>query len=131
MFDCLEFLKPYHTFLLLHEPEDLLSQLPLDGSPPLYKLVRAANPTMSFRALASETMIPLVHIFELAGHLLYWGKRLQRLCQKINSMHKIFDTQFSILNWKYIFCLIAQNFNDVMHQITLVFTGFFSQARPR
>jgi len=74
VFDCLEFLKPYHTFLLLHEPEDLLSQLPLDGSPPLYKLVRAANPTMSFRALASETMIPLVHIFELAGHLLYWGK---------------------------------------------------------
>ena len=96
MFDCLEFLKPYHTFLLLHEPEDLLSQLPLDGSPPLYKLVRAANPTMSFRALASETMIPLVHIFELAGHLLYWGKRLLLLSKKINSMHKIFDTQFSI-----------------------------------
>ena len=101
MFDCLEFLKPYHTFLLLHEPEDLLSQLPLDGSPPLYKLVRAANPTMSFRALASETMIPLVHIFELAGHLLYWGKPLLVLLCKKKKLTQC--TRFLTPSFQYIF----------------------------
>ena len=36
--------------------------------------MREADPTMSFRMLASQTNITVKHVWECAGHLLYWGK---------------------------------------------------------
>ena len=115
IFDCLEFLKPYHTFLLLYEPKDLLNQLPLDGSPPLYKLVRSADPTMSFRALASDTMIPLRHVSTINPIIFSvreWKKGEEGLHIHLDGIGVHYRLQhfflivrdLSMFFFKYIFC---------------------------
>ena len=37
IFDCIEFIKPYHTFLLLYEPKEIFKMFPLDASPAVYR----------------------------------------------------------------------------------------------
>ena len=37
IFDCIEFIKPYHTFLLLYEPKEICKMFPLDASPAVYR----------------------------------------------------------------------------------------------
>ena len=39
IFDCIEFIKPYHTFLLLYEPKEIFKMFPLDASPAIYRYV--------------------------------------------------------------------------------------------
>jgi len=73
IWNCLEALRPYHGILLLYEERELLDKLPLDASPTLKKMLSHASPTNSFRTIASDSDLALLHVFHLAGHLLYWG----------------------------------------------------------
>jgi len=74
IFECLEALRPYHSLLLLVETQELLDQLSTDASPALRRLVRQCSPLKSLKTLAVDTDLSLKQVFELTGHLLYWGK---------------------------------------------------------
>ena len=74
IFECLESVRPYHSILLLMDPQELLGQLSTDSSPGLRRLVRQSSPLKSFRALACDCDLSLKQIFQLTGHLLYWGR---------------------------------------------------------
>ena len=37
IFDCIEFIKPYHTFLLLYDAKEIFKMFPLDASPAVYR----------------------------------------------------------------------------------------------
>lgn len=74
IFQCLEALRPYHALLLRVDENELLESLSTDASPALRRLVRQANPLKSFRTLAIDTDLSLMQVFQLTGHLLYWGK---------------------------------------------------------
>jgi len=74
IYECLEALRPYHCLLLLVEARDLLDTLSTDASPALRRLIRQSSPLRSLRTLAVDTDLSLMQVFQLAGHLLYWGK---------------------------------------------------------
>ena len=71
---CMEALMPYHTILLLTDKEDIINNLPLDSSPALKRLVGLASPLKSLQTLAADSDLTLSHIFQVVGHLLYFGK---------------------------------------------------------
>ena len=60
--NCLEALRPYHGILLLYEERELLDKLPLDASPTLKKMLSHASPTNSFRTIASDSDLALLHV---------------------------------------------------------------------
>lgn len=74
IYECLEALRPYHCLLLLEEAHDLLDSLSTDSSPALRRLIRQSSPLRSLRTLAVDTDLSLMQVFQLTGHLLYWGK---------------------------------------------------------
>ena len=74
IFECLEALRPYHSLLLLVDTQDLLDQLSTEASPALRMLVRQCSPLRSLKTLAVNTDLSLMQVFQLTGHLLYWGK---------------------------------------------------------
>ena len=59
---CLEALRPYHGILLLFEERELLDKFPLDASPTLKKMLGYASPTKSFRTIASDSDLTLLHV---------------------------------------------------------------------
>ena len=52
----------------------MLEQLSTDASPALRRLIRQSSPTKSFRSLAVDCDLSLMQVFQLTGHLLYWGR---------------------------------------------------------
>jgi len=74
IFECLEALRPYHSLLLLVDTQELLDQLSTEASPALRRLVRQCSPLRSLKTLAVDTDLSLMQVFQLTGHLLYWGK---------------------------------------------------------
>ncbi|XP_040581661.1 GATOR1 complex protein NPRL3 [Lepeophtheirus salmonis] len=74
VFQCLEALRPYHAMILLYDEQELLDTLPLDASPAMRKVIHCTSPLKSFRTLASDADLSLNQVFQIAGHLLYWGK---------------------------------------------------------
>lgn len=70
---CMEALRPYHAMLLLGEKEKIVNNLPLDSSPALKRLINLANPLKSLQTLAADADLTLSHVFQLVGHLLYYG----------------------------------------------------------
>lgn len=72
--ECLNKLRPYHTFLLFMEVADLLNTLPQDISPSFVRLVRVANPLKNLLELAADADITLPQVFNIVAQLIYWGK---------------------------------------------------------
>lgn len=70
---CMEALRPYHAMLLLDGKENIINNLPLDSSPALKRLINLANPLKSLQTLAADADLTLSHVFQLVGHLLYYG----------------------------------------------------------
>ena len=70
---CLEALRPFHAILLLGVKEDIINNLPLDSSPALKRLISLATPLKSLQTLAADADLTLSHVFQLVGHLLYYG----------------------------------------------------------
>lgn len=62
IWNCLEALRPYHGILLLYEERELLDKLPLDAVPTLKKMLAHASPTKSFRTIASDSDLALLHV---------------------------------------------------------------------
>ena len=72
--NCLEALRPYHGILLLYEERELLDKLPLDASPTLKKMLSHASPTNSFRTIASDSDLALLHV-SVAVHFFQFNLR--------------------------------------------------------
>lgn len=65
---------PYHTLLLLEDPEEVLKNMPLDASPTLVQLVQILTPTQSLQELHLLLDCSLAQVYRLAAHLIYWRK---------------------------------------------------------
>ncbi|XP_061404914.1 GATOR1 complex protein NPRL3 isoform X1 [Lethenteron reissneri] len=70
----LKSIRPYHALLLLGEEKSLLSQLPADSSPSLVRLIKVTSPMKTLQQLAQDADLALLQVFQLAAHLVYWGK---------------------------------------------------------
>ncbi|XP_077865259.1 GATOR1 complex protein NPRL3-like [Saccoglossus kowalevskii] len=67
-------IRPYHAMLLLEEENELLEFLPLDCSPSLIRLIKLTTPLKSLQLLSQDCDLALSQVFQLVGHLVYWGK---------------------------------------------------------
>ncbi|CAG8500804.1 2294_t:CDS:10 [Diversispora eburnea] len=67
-------IAPYHTLLLLEDPEEILKNIPLDANPTLVQLVQILTPTQRLADLCSVLDCSLAQIFRIAAHLIYWRK---------------------------------------------------------
>ncbi|KAI8973553.1 nitrogen permease regulator of amino acid transport activity 3-domain-containing protein [Mycotypha africana] len=73
-YDQFPVIAPYHTLLLLEDPEEVLKNMPLDASPTLVQLVQILTPTQSLQELHLLLDCSLAQIYRLAAHLIYWRK---------------------------------------------------------
>lgn len=71
---CLAALRPYHTFLLLGDENELIHCFSPDASPALVRVIRVATPLKSLSQIAADADITLRQVFCLVGHLVYWAK---------------------------------------------------------
>ncbi|KAI7831455.1 nitrogen permease regulator of amino acid transport activity 3-domain-containing protein [Gamsiella multidivaricata] len=67
-------LLPYHTLLLLEDPEEILKDIPLDANPTLVKLVQILVPYQCLDELQYILDCSMAQIYRLASHLIYWRK---------------------------------------------------------
>ncbi|XP_037363752.1 GATOR complex protein NPRL3 isoform X2 [Talpa occidentalis] len=72
----LKAIRPYHALLLLSDEKALLAELPLDCSPALVRVVRTASAVKNLQQLAQDADLALLQVFQLAAHLVYWGKAI-------------------------------------------------------
>ncbi|XP_033023257.1 GATOR complex protein NPRL3 isoform X1 [Lacerta agilis] len=72
----LKAIRPYHALLLLKDEKALLSELPLDCSPALVRVVRTTSAVKNLQQLAQDADLALLQVFQLAAHLVYWGKAI-------------------------------------------------------
>ncbi|XP_013925739.1 PREDICTED: nitrogen permease regulator 3-like protein [Thamnophis sirtalis] len=72
----LKAIRPYHALLLLRDEKSLLSELPLDCSPALVRVIKTASAVKNLQQLAQDADLALLQVFQLAAHLVYWGKAL-------------------------------------------------------
>lgn len=73
---CLECIRPYHGILLLIEASQLLDSLAPDASPALIRLLKIYTPLKSIQSLSADADLTITQVFNLAGHLVYWGKAM-------------------------------------------------------
>lgn len=72
----LKAIRPYHALLLLDDEKALLAQLPLDCSPALVRLIKTCSAVKNLQQLAQDTDLALLQVFQIAAHLVYWGKAI-------------------------------------------------------
>ncbi|XP_060642677.1 GATOR1 complex protein NPRL3 isoform X2 [Anolis sagrei] len=72
----LKAIRPYHALLLLKDEKSLLGDLPLDCSPALVRVIRTASAVKNLQQLAQDADLALLQVFQLAAHLVYWGKAI-------------------------------------------------------
>ncbi|KAM9393336.1 GATOR1 complex protein NPRL3 isoform 3-T3 [Pholidichthys leucotaenia] len=72
----LKAIRPYHALLLLDDEKVLLSQLPLDCSPAMVRLIKTCSAVKNLQQLAQDADLALLQIFQIAAHLVYWGKAI-------------------------------------------------------
>ncbi|XP_041035501.1 LOW QUALITY PROTEIN: GATOR complex protein NPRL3 [Carcharodon carcharias] len=72
----LKAIRPYHALLLLDDEKSLLSQLPVDCSPALIRIIKTTSAMKNLQQLAQDADLALLQVFQLAAHLVYWGKAI-------------------------------------------------------
>ncbi|KAM9784883.1 GATOR1 complex protein NPRL3 isoform 1-T1 [Syngnathus typhle] len=72
----LKAIRPYHALLLLESEKELLAQLPVDCSPAMMRLIKTCSAVKNLQQLAQDTDLALLQIFQIAAHLVYWGKAI-------------------------------------------------------
>lgn len=92
-------LKPYHGFLLLVDPSELLDCVPPSGAKMLLQLIESYNPLKSLQSMSSDSDLSLEQVYQLVGHLVYWAKStiIYPLCETnvyVISPVSIFVTKF-------------------------------------
>ncbi|KAI8089142.1 nitrogen permease regulator of amino acid transport activity 3-domain-containing protein [Halteromyces radiatus] len=113
-------LCPYHTLLLLEDPEEVLKNMPLDASPTLVQLIQILTPTQTLQELHLILDCSLAQIYRLAAHLIYW--------RKAKLIHPIHARNNYVLSPKAKFedlALIEQDFK--LHIPSLNLPTFLSQ----
>jgi len=115
IFECLEELRPYHTLLFLVDRNDLLDSLSTDASPALRRLVRQSSPLKSFRTLSVDTDLSLMQVFQLTGHLLYWGKAIAIYPVCESNVYVLADTLPNSIP-----SLLQQKFSECFHGDSLL-----------
>jgi len=73
---CLQSVRPYHGLLLLVDTAQLMETLVPDSSPALTRLLRIYTPLKSLQTLSADADLTLAQVFNLAGHMVYWGKAI-------------------------------------------------------
>lgn len=71
---CIVSLKPYHGFLLLVDPSELLDCVPPSGAKILLQLIESYNPLKSLQSMSSDSDLSLEQVNQMVGHLVYWAK---------------------------------------------------------
>lgn len=71
---CVVSLKPYHGFLLLVDPSELLDCVPPSGAKILLQLIESYNPLKSLQSMSSDSDLSLDQVNQMVGHLVYWAK---------------------------------------------------------
>lgn len=71
---CIASLKPYHGFLLLVDPSELLDCVPPSKAKILLQLIECYNPLKSLQSMSSDSDLKLDQVYQLVGHLVYWAK---------------------------------------------------------
>ncbi|CRK90550.1 CLUMA_CG004254, isoform A [Clunio marinus] len=71
---CIDSLKPYHGFLLLVDPSELLDCVPPSGAKILLQLIESYNPLKSLQSMASDSDLSIDQVNQMVGHLVYWAK---------------------------------------------------------
>jgi nitrogen permease regulator 3-like protein len=71
---CIASLKPYHGFLLLVDPSELLDCVPPSGAKILLQLIESYNPLKSLQSMSSDSDLSLEQVNQMVGHLVYWAK---------------------------------------------------------
>ncbi|XP_041532065.1 GATOR complex protein NPRL3 isoform X3 [Microtus oregoni] len=66
--------SPYHALLLLSDEKSLLGELPIDCSPALVRVIKTTSAVKNLQQLAQDADLALLQVFQLAAHLVYWGK---------------------------------------------------------
>ncbi|KAM4631891.1 GATOR1 complex protein NPRL3 isoform 2-T6 [Discoglossus pictus] len=72
----LKSIRPYHALLLLKDEKSLLNDLPLDCSPALMRIIKSTSAVKNLQQLAQDADLALLQVFQLAAHLVYWGKAI-------------------------------------------------------
>ncbi|MEE6498432.1 hypothetical protein FKM82_003095 [Ascaphus truei] len=72
----LKSIRPYHSLLLLKDEKSLLNELPLDCSPALVRVIKSTSAVKNLQQLAQDADLALLQVFQLAAHLVYWGKAI-------------------------------------------------------
>ncbi|XP_066239182.1 GATOR1 complex protein NPRL3 isoform X3 [Saccopteryx leptura] len=72
----LKAIRPYHALLLLSDEKALLAELPLDCSPALVRVIKTTSAVKNLQQLAQDADLALLQVFQLAAHLVYWGKAI-------------------------------------------------------
>uniref|UniRef100_A0A4W4DUZ0 GATOR complex protein NPRL3 n=1 Tax=Electrophorus electricus TaxID=8005 RepID=A0A4W4DUZ0_ELEEL len=72
----LKAIRPYHALLLLDSEKALLAELPIDCSPALVRLIKICSATKNLQQLAQDADLALLQVFQIAAHLVYWGKAI-------------------------------------------------------
>ncbi|XP_033631245.1 GATOR complex protein NPRL3-like [Asterias rubens] len=67
-------IRPYHAILLLEDDKELLASLPRDCSPSIRRAITMSSPLKSLQQLSQDTDLALSQVFQIVGHLVYWGK---------------------------------------------------------
>lgn len=67
-------LRPYHGLLLMHDPEQVISNLLPDANPFLIRFIKTVTPTRSFEQLQTILDCTLSQIYRLAAHLHFWSQ---------------------------------------------------------
>ncbi|RXN02014.1 Nitrogen permease regulator 3-like protein [Acipenser ruthenus] len=62
--------------LLLDDEKSLLSELPLDCSPALVRVIKTCSAIKNLQQLAQDADLALLQVFQLRAHLVYWGKAI-------------------------------------------------------
>ncbi|CAG8477829.1 9559_t:CDS:2 [Ambispora gerdemannii] len=97
-------IAPYHTLLLLEDPEEILKSMPLDANPTLVQLVQILTPTQRLAELSTALDCSLAHIYRIAAHLIYWRKA--KLIDVI-SVRNVYAVNFSHIIDRDIFGFLA------------------------
>uniref|UniRef100_A0A8C4T3R1 GATOR complex protein NPRL3 n=1 Tax=Erpetoichthys calabaricus TaxID=27687 RepID=A0A8C4T3R1_ERPCA len=72
----LKAIRPYHALLLLDDEKSLVNELPLDSSPALVRVMKTCSAVKNLQQLAQDADLALLQVFQLAAHLVYWGKAI-------------------------------------------------------
>ncbi|NXR26143.1 NPRL3 protein, partial [Cinclus mexicanus] len=107
----LKSIRPYHALLLLNDEKSLLNELPLDCSPALVRVIKTTSAVKNLQQLAQDADLALLQVFQLAAHLVYWGKAIiiYPLCE--NNVYMLSPNASVCLNS----CVVQEAFLHVTH----------------